>query len=535
MISYAPIIDTRIPGFTSHLTATNKPESIYVTIKFTDHPMASQLMPIYVQVRSFDDLDQIYGPFKVPTTGLRKGQASIDFSQFMDAIPQDFFRKGNFYQMRIAYGGGDQTIQNEEEKEPELVTIIGPYSSWGVGRYCEKYSITPYSMNPARPEYSVSITGGLRDEPIAFYQCSIWEGSTLIEQTDWLNENIKITTSVDGDHQYSITYIPTENSIMPNTQYEVQWGIKTVNDFQEANLRADIQYTEIIETDSEENSYIVAQTGAAQENGYIACHFPEGTVERLGYLKRSLDDGTDKWITIGEVSPQTQVYKDFSIEQGKRYQYALDVTDSVGIASSGIRYLIGEPIIADFDAIFLADEDCQLRIAFNPDISTFKDTILESKQDTIGGKYPYFFRNGDVKYKEIALSGLISYHLDSNHYFIPAQAKSINMRTSTEATNSDITNEKHFNLTSDNFYKEREFKLEVLNWLNNGRPKYLRTPGEGNYVVRLTNVSLRPEKTLGGMLHSFSATAYEIANHWSDVCDKPICQGVIEREQSGTQ
>jgi len=33
---------------------------------------------------------------------------------------------------------------------------------------------------------------------------------------------------------------------------------------------------------------------------------------------------------------------------------------------------------------------------------------------------------------------------------------------------------------------------------------------EGNYLVRLLNVSLTPEDKLGRMLHSFSATAYEI-------------------------
>ena len=57
---------------------------------------------------------------------------------------------------------------------------------------------------------------------------------------------------------------------------------------------------------------------------------------------------------------------------------------------------------------------------------------------------------------------------------------------------------------------ERRFKLEVLNWLNNGKPKLFRSPTEGNYIVRLLNVSLSPVDTLGRMLHSFSCTAYEI-------------------------
>jgi hypothetical protein len=45
--------------------------------------------------------------------------------------------------------------------------------------------------------------------------------------------------------------------------------------------------------------------------------------------------------------------------------------------------------------------------------------------------------------------------------------------------------------------------LEVLEWLNNGEAKIFRSPTEGNYIVRLMNVSLTPNDTLGRMLHTF--------------------------------
>jgi hypothetical protein len=72
---------------------------------------------------------------------------------------------------------------------------------------------------------------------------------------------------------------------------------------------------------------------------------------------------------------------------------------------------------------------------------------------------------------------------------------------------------KHTNLTSDNIQRERNFKLAVLDWLNNGEPKLFRSPGEGNYIVRLMNNSLSPNDTLGRMLHTFSSNAYEIADY----------------------
>jgi hypothetical protein len=53
--------------------------------------------------------------------------------------------------------------------------------------------------------------------------------------------------------------------------------------------------------------------------------------------------------------------------------------------------------------------------------------------------------------------------------------------------------------------------MKVLEWLTNGQPKLFRSPGEGNFIVRLMNSSLTPNDTVGRMLHTFNCTAYEIA------------------------
>jgi len=60
------------------------------------------------------------------------------------------------------------------------------------------------------------------------------------------------------------------------------------------------------------------------------------------------------------------------------------------------------------------------------------------------------------------------------------------------------------NLTPENIVAERIFKLEVLEWLNNGKPKILKTATEGSYLVIIMNVSMSPNDTLGRMLHSFN-------------------------------
>jgi hypothetical protein len=162
--------------------------------------------------------------------------------------------------------------------------------------------------------------------------------------------------------------------------------------------------------------------------------------------------------------------------------------------------LAEEEISLTFEDILLYDGERQLKLRFNPKVSSFKDTILETKTDTIGGKYPTFYRNGKVQYKEFPISALISMLMDENKEFL-------------SYTNTDKDYDFDTNLTSINYDKERNFKLEVLKWLNNGKPKLYRSAPEGNYIVRLMNINLTPNDTLGRMLHSFSGTAYEIANY----------------------
>lgn len=187
------------------------------------------------------------------------------------------------------------------------------------------------------------------------------------------------------------------------------------------------------------------------------------------------------------------LFKDLNVEHGVTYQYAIQQYNSHNLYSSK-NY--SNFIKVDYEDMYLTDGIKQLRIAYNPKISNFKDTVLENKQDTIGSQYPFFFRNNEIAYKEFSLSGLLSYLSDPDNLF--------NLEYSTDINTT--------NLTGDNIAKEKQYKLEVLNWLNNGENKLLKTATEGTYYVRLMNISLSPNETLGRMLHTFQATAYEVEN-----------------------
>jgi hypothetical protein len=100
---------------------------------------------------------------------------------------------------------------------------------------------------------------------------------------------------------------------------------------------------------------------------------------------------------------------------------------------------------------------------------------------------------------------ITSFNDDGNIFFSESEAYG----TSVERF-ADYRDEQGTAPWNDAIY-EREYRNKVLDFLNANTVKLLRTGTEGNILVRLMNVSLSPEDTLGRMLYSFSADAYEIA------------------------
>ena len=76
-------------------------------------------------------------------------------------------------------------------------------------------------------------------------------------------------------------------------------------------------------------------------------------------------------------------------------------------------------------------------------------------------------------------------------------------------------NSQHDTYLQDHWYWEREFREQLVNWLNDGEPKLYRSMPEGNLAVMLTDINLTPNEQLGRRLYNFSATMYEIGNGYS--------------------
>ena len=128
-----------------------------------------------------------------------------------------------------------------------------------------------------------------------------------------------------------------------------------------------------------------------------------------------------------------------------------------------------------FEDMFLTGGGRQLRIQFNPQVSSFKRNVVESNTVTIGSKFPFIKRNGDVYYRSFPISGLISSQMDEFNTFSSKE------EIYKGQDNIDLYNDfnKEHRITEDyDFTYEREFREKVEEYLMSNDARLFRSPTE---------------------------------------------------------
>lgn len=466
------------------------------------------------------------------------------------------FSVGNYYKIQIAY------IKKAENK-----SIIGYFSTVGIAKYTTQPTIGIVGFNNSsvltedKRTYvgTYSQQNGDTSEKVYSYRFDLRdENQNIIETSGDLLHNHE-----HDENNYSSTDTYTLiKALETNKIYTIQYTVKTSNNLEVSTNKYRI--TEQSTVPPEIDAKLVVTMN--EENGYAELRLvgarDESNTERVctGHFlicRASSEDNFSTWselsrfVLIGE-PPSNQNWKDFTLQHGYTYRYSLQQYNQKYQIYSDRIY--SEEIVAKFEHSFLYDGERQLKIKYNPKVSSFKETLLESKTNTLGGKYPFFFRNGNVRYKEFPISGLISYHMDEEELFMTNDElflEDLNSLTREYTLKEDVksTDSWYFNnmdanmayqlqglyedrekensqenrisrqhnrtgnLTDYNMVAERRFKMAVLDFLNDGKPKLFRSPAEGNFIVRLMNSSLSPNDQLGRMLHTFSTTATEIDNY----------------------
>lgn len=403
---------------------------------------------------------------------------------------------GDYYKAQIAY--------------KDSLGQIGYYSTVGMVKYTGRPSVEivgfyNYMTNMNPTEYVGSYHNDDSTESVYQYKFTLYnQASEVLETSGWLTHNsyedTETTSSIDT---YNIKY-----ALQKNITYRVQYSVitnnnLTVNSFKYLVMESDSIDAEIKATLEAKLNYDNACIDLSLIGKKNALGGEDAVTGVFVLQRASSLDNYATWTTISNFRltgqlPSTFLFRDYTIEQGATYLYSVQQFNDSNIYSNRI---LSDEITAQFEDAYLYDGERQLKIRFNPKVSSFKTVVLESKKNTIGSKYPFIFRNGAVEYKEFPISGLISYMMDNDEFFLSRKEK-LGVPHSYEFT-TDITDE--------NVMVERRFKLEVLDWLNNGKVKLFKSPTEGNYLVRLMNVSLTPNDTVSRMIHTFSCTAEEVA------------------------
>lgn len=561
MIEYAPIVEnTIVPAFIYNA----KEKANYIKVPFQHSQYVgrkfSGMSLRITKLNSAKTLCYLYSKNEDKNSLIDFDNGIVKFN-FKDV--ESVLKSGQYYKFQIAYyDGGDY----EEDKENLK------YSSVAIGRYLGVIDkpIEAFLDNNKMPvvgKYKI----GIASEPLYSYKFDIFEGDNLIDSSGevlWTGDATDTTIGGNTIYTYETKYFP---NFWPksNKQYKIEFSITTANGYSETVIIApdQIQYCTNIYADNFKLYTTQFYRGLnCEEEGSVCLYFKaegkEVTIDVKGtnfiILRKNLDKNKE-WqeitkiqmskivgTTIEEIKLNNgqefnHIWKDFNIESGIRYKYgfATYTQDEEGnITEKSIIAESVDEICPYFDSIYLSDSKRMLGIKYNPKVSSFKNTLLESKSDTVGEKFPFFFRNNLVKYKEFPISGLISYLMDDQTQFLSKKELGLDSQQPTT------------DLVDYNYNLEKKFKLEVLDWLNNGEAKLFRSPQEGNYVVRLLNVSLSPEDTLGRLIHTFSATAYECAETTmnnlikENVCKFQECElknnsGVVARairsEEKGPQ
>lgn len=304
----------------------------------------------------------------------------------------------------------------------------------------------------------------------------------------------------------------------------------------------DFQISDFLE---EEKFNPILKVEMDNENGIAKVHVTnksEQTLFGTVYIKRSssLDNfKTVENIYAAKIAGNLDVtIEDNTVSSLIWYQYSAQFENSAG-AFTPVKN--SQVFLPEFYDAILSRGEKQYNIKYNYTVSNMKPVVNRAKIDTLGGRYPKFAENAILNYKQFSIKGMISAEADAYQKFLEKKkiySGNLNNYYSAYKENSGIkdlarndfqewikdtsrdypqsnmvgdTSYRFLTTTENDWMWEREFREELVEWLNDGEPKLYRSMPEGSMVVMLTDVNLTPMQGRSRLNWDFTATVYEIA------------------------
>lgn len=406
---------------------------------------------------------------------------------------------------------------------------------------------------------SVSFSSPRDKETVKSYQITVYEENTLLQDSgiiyiDSYNPSNEINYLFSYNFQYDTIYnmkiiITTKNLYQFTTDY-----LFKVVQSQREDFKVDLSIQPIEESGSfkivlksrqpfMETNYVYDNTQDLLTGTSIVLNITEplGTFGAAYYISNNaqlllyngvspiddLSSGTKiilrrassktcfkEWEEISTFIIQNNLLSelilfDCTVEPGVWYKYQIVRYKTVDQALLISSIVSEKPYMVYTEDIFLTANNKQLKVRYNPQISNFSVKTSETLTETIGSKFPYIRRNGNVYYRTFSLSGTITFFMNAGDNLFKASKEQIYQENDIVNLYEEYNRQNHITPYSDFIY-EKQFRKKVIDFLYADDIKLFRSLTEGNLLIKLMNITLTPNRSLNRMIYDFSCTAYEI-------------------------
>lgn len=524
---YPPIVETYAPAFLIGSGTDKDICRVYFSLSMfnTTAEIANVQVSVRNQYTNLSVLNKTKYPSEIMIAALQEDATRTSDDRYYIEIKKADIQGGDFeinqyYKVQLRF------TQNHKDVPP--VPTDGKLDGWLAANinYFSEWSTVCLVRGISAPELLVSgftIEGG--NISWANYNPIIYGTLTFIDETE--TEKMKSyqirlfdksgTLLTDSGIQYTNNYnnpnsfeYALKYNFIPGESYKFTVEYTTLNLYSET-----ITYNFKVGEDEFEALDMSFTASTDEENGRIV----------LNIKKSDITDGFTGILIVRRTSSKTnftiwedlieysysgaaaikETFNDTTIESGVWYKYYLQKLGNASTKAS-VKY-IKSPLMIIFDDMFLTTKDRQLKIKFNPTVSSFKKMIQESRTDTIGSQYPFVRRNGYANYAQFPIGGLISFQIDEGELFTSLEelfGENLKLYTS--------YNNNHRITSANDIVYEKLFKDKVMEFLYDEQPKLFRSATEGNFIVKVMDASFSPNATLGRRIVSFTATAYEVAD-----------------------
>lgn len=507
-ILYPPLIDSSMPSFIS---------SKEVKIYFSFPPMNTiedvnkDLLQVTLVLQN-NNKNMLNNPNELVFKTIYQEEDKFYFILNSNDLKTNSWIINNLYKLQIRFSDASLSRPTAAATATWLTENLDLFSEWS--SVCLLKPIEQPVVNIRLDEIYTSDT-------------LVFNASFIFNNQNSVNEEFLSRYSLTLINSYgikkTINEVPvTKNEINTIFPYELQQGeyqiilsYVTNNNYSDSIKR---NINVVLNQDSLEGSFKYSCSDFTDE--MLECNDLENARIRLEWSNLSRDKGniiirrsSTKsnfmiWDNLCSLPINAINYLDYTIEPGIFYKYRIYVKENDNLYGP-LYYLIDNkeyPIMISSDNIYLSDKNQQLKIKFDGQISSYQIKIVENVTETIGSKYPYIKRNGDTYYRTFSMSGLITSLMDMDFTF---NGNEEILYDENSLLYKQYNKDNDINDYND-YIKEKLFREKVLSFLYNSKPKLFRSLTEGNILVKLTNISLTPNQTLGRMIYSFSATVTEI-------------------------